>query len=88
MDSKSIIKLVTIVGVTLITIVALTNYFSLQKEITLQDKETERVQLVQEEATHRTEERSGFWKKLVPWNNTDDPTFTREEPEIVVEGEE
>jgi hypothetical protein len=44
----------------------------------VEDKATERVEAIQEEKTHRTEERSKFWNKLVPWNNTDDPTFTRE----------
>lgn len=88
MESKSIVKLVTIVGITLISVVALSNYFSLQKAKAIQLEETRRAlaiqqeatareKLVQEEKTHRTEERSKAWH--FPWNDTTDNTFNRED---------
>ena len=53
MSDKSIVKLVLITGATFVVIFLTINYFSLQREITIQDKQTERVQMVEQETTER-----------------------------------
>ena len=53
MESKTVFKIVLAVCVAAVVIFLGDAYFSLQREITAQDKQTERVQLIEQETTER-----------------------------------
>ena len=53
MSGKYVFKVVLVVAAMLVSITVIMNYFNLQREITVQDKQTERVLAVEEEVTVR-----------------------------------
>lgn len=56
------------INVGLIILFGVVGYFNLQsKKI-----ETEQLRIHEQQATERTEERSHFWQKLIPYGNNED----------------
>lgn len=69
MNDKIVVKLVLIVSTAFVAAIIAVNYFSFLRETVIQNKKTEQVEMIQDEKTLRTEERSKFWNKIVPWND-------------------
>ena len=65
MSNKLILGVALIFAVTVTSCLGLVFYYELQQR-QLQLQET---QLIQEQETERTEERSQFWQKLIPWGD-------------------
>lgn len=62
-------KLVLSAGVVVILFAVVIGFFSLEESKINAAKETEIRRVQEAQATERTEERSQFWQKLVPWGS-------------------
>lgn len=67
MNPKQITRIVLIIAVCLTSIFAGGFYFSYQKSLVDRDRAIQVERIEQEQKTERTEERSQFWQKVVPW---------------------
>ncbi len=83
MHSKDILKMVVAVAAAFVIACVAAGYFSNQRaaidakrdaEIRLIEREEETV--VQAQKTERTEERSQFWQKIVPWGDNESESNT------------
>lgn len=68
MEGKWVFRVVLLVAVAVTALLGISEYASYRKALI----EKEREQLIQEAETERTEERSQFWQKIVPWGNDED----------------
>ena len=68
MRDHNVLKLVVIVGVILVSLFGINTYRSAK----LAEIEREREIEIQIQETERTEERSQFWQKVVPWGDDED----------------
>lgn len=68
-------------------IVGVGGYFGIQSTKIQAEKEKEITELVEKESTERTEERSQFWQKLIPWGE-DESEIANEAVEDFVPKEE
>lgn len=90
MSERGWFRLAGVIGVSLVLIISITSYFG-NKNVKIEAERIEAVRqiqreeeaIVQAQKTERTEERSQFWQKVVPWgsdetesNGTEIPTST------------
>lgn len=66
------IKLAAILASGVIVLALVVNYFALERAKIEAQKQVEIEQLHQVEGIERTEERSQFWQKLIPWGDDED----------------
>jgi hypothetical protein len=83
MNSRDIVTMVIVIAVASVIVVGSVGYFNVMKtaikaerdaEIRLIQREEEAV--IQAQKTERTEERSQFWQKVVPWGDSESENNT------------
>ena len=68
MPDKHVVRIVVVIAITLLAWVGIDAY----RDARLAEIERDREIEVQIQETERTEERSQFWQKIVPWGDDED----------------